>query len=115
MLLVNSSVNGAVDFCQTLRVRGDERRIVEAFCSWLVGEGWTVRREVDFVDVAAERGDERLYAEAKGRTLAPSTDIDTLSGQLLRRMPPMRSEKRGILTAMSIVRRQHGRAGNRHI
>ncbi len=68
-------------------VRGDEVRVVDAFCRWLDAEGWTVRREVEFVDVAAVRGDERLYAEAKGRTAAIGTDVDTMYGQLLRRMP----------------------------
>jgi hypothetical protein len=68
-------------------VRGDEARVVDAFCRWLEAEGWTVRREVEFVDVAAFRGNERLYAEAKGRTAAIGTDVDTLYGQLLRRMP----------------------------
>ncbi len=62
-------------------------RVVDAFCRWLEAEGWTVRCEVEFVDVAAVRGDERLYAEAKGRTAAIGTDVDTLPGQLLRRMP----------------------------
>ena len=68
-------------------MRGDEARVVDAFCRWLEAEGWTIRREVQFVDVAAVRGDERLYAEAKGRTAAIGTDVDTLYGQLLRRMP----------------------------
>ena len=68
-------------------VRGDERRVVDAYCAWLEREGWSVRREVDFVDVLAERAGERLYAEAKGRTAAMGLDIDTLYGQLLRRMP----------------------------
>jgi hypothetical protein len=45
-----------------------------------------VKREVDFVDVYAERGAECLYAEAKGRTAAIGLDVDTLYGQLLRRM-----------------------------
>src|ERR1017187_6499411 len=31
-------------------------------------------------------GDERLHAEAKGRTTSPGLDVDTLYGQLLRRM-----------------------------
>jgi len=39
-----------------------------AFADWLQQNGWTVKREVDFVDVYAERGTERMYAEAKGRT-----------------------------------------------
>jgi hypothetical protein len=69
-------------------MRGDEARVVEAFCAYLTTNGWTVRREVAFCDVAAERGDERLFAEAKGRTAAIGLDVDTLYGQLLRRMPP---------------------------
>ncbi len=69
-------------------MRGDEKRVVEAFCAYLQGEGWVVHTEVAFADVYAERGDHRLYAEAKGRTAAPGLDVDTLYGQLLRRMPP---------------------------
>jgi hypothetical protein len=67
-------------------VRGDEERVVRAFVDWLLGQGWTVDREVEFVDVYAERGPERLYAEAKGRTAAMGLDVDTMYGQLLRRM-----------------------------
>jgi hypothetical protein len=68
-------------------MRGDEKRIVDAFAEWLESEGWTVKREVKFIDVLAERGEERLYAEAKGRTTSIGLDVDTLYGQLLRRMP----------------------------
>jgi len=68
-------------------VRGDEERVVRAFCAWLREHGWTVEREVKYTDVVARRGDERLYAEAKGRTAAIGLDVDTLYGQLLRRMP----------------------------
>lgn len=39
------------------------------------------------MDVVGTRGKERLYAEAKGRTAAVGLDVDTLYGQLLRRMP----------------------------
>lgn len=68
-------------------MRGDEARVVAAFAEHLRSEGWTVSLEVDFVDLVAERDGERLYAEAKGRTAAVGTDVDTLYGQLLRRMP----------------------------
>jgi hypothetical protein len=68
-------------------MRGDERRVVDAFCAWLEKEGWHVEREVEFCDVLAEREGQRLYAEAKGRTAAIGLDVDTLCGQLLRRMP----------------------------
>ena len=67
-------------------MRGDENRVIEAYMTWLERSNWTVRREVDFVDVYAERGGERLYAEAKGHTTSPGLDVDTLYGQLLRRM-----------------------------
>ena len=67
-------------------MRGDEERVVAAYASWLERDGWTVAREVEFADVYAERGGEKLYAEAKGRTAATGLDVDTLYGQLLRRM-----------------------------
>lgn len=68
-------------------MRGDEARIVKAFCEYLTARGWQVQAEVEFTDVYATKDGERLYAEAKGRTAAPGLDIDTLYGQLLRRMP----------------------------
>ena len=67
-------------------MRGDENRLIDADVAWLERGNWTVGREVNFVNVYAERGDERLYAEAKGRTTSPGLDVDTLYGQLLRRM-----------------------------
>jgi hypothetical protein len=68
-------------------MRGDEARVVAAFCDYLRAEGWEVEREVKFVDVLAKKGDVTLYAEAKGRTVAIGLDVDTLYGQLLRRAP----------------------------
>lgn len=65
---------------------GDEQRVVDAFCRHLEAEGWT-NREVDLCDVVAQRDTEVMYAEAKGRTKAIGLDVDTLYGQLLRRMP----------------------------
>ncbi|WP_123378944.1 hypothetical protein [Pseudokineococcus lusitanus] len=57
-----------------------------AFCAWLTEQGWTVTREVDFFDVLAERPGQRLVAEVKGRTASTGLDVDTMFGQLLRRM-----------------------------
>ncbi len=37
-------------------MRGDETRVVEAFCKHLQNDGWDVQREVQFVDVMATRG-----------------------------------------------------------
>jgi hypothetical protein len=68
-------------------VIGDEQRVVDAFCRHLEAEGWSVDREVDFCDVVAVRGEAKIFAEAKGRTSAIGLDVDTLYGQLLRRMP----------------------------
>ena len=65
---------------------GRESEIVAVFCQWLRGQGWNVRTEVAWADVVADRGDERLIAEAKGLTMAPGLDVDTMYGQLLRRM-----------------------------
>jgi hypothetical protein len=39
------------------------------------------------VDVKATRGGVTLFAEAKGRTQEVGLDVDTLYGQLLRRIP----------------------------
>ena len=67
-------------------MRGDEKRVASAFGTHLVSQGWSVRYEVDFCDVVATRGAETIYAEAKGRTAAVGLDVDTMFGQLLRRM-----------------------------
>ncbi len=60
--------------------------MVAAFCTWLVARGWEVSTEVDFCDVVAVRDDHTIYAEAKGRTAAIGLDVDTMYGQVLRRM-----------------------------
>jgi hypothetical protein len=57
---------------------GDESRVVQAFCVWLVEHGWETQLELEHVDVVANRGEQRLYAEAKGRTSAVGLDLDTL-------------------------------------
>ena len=64
-----------------------EAEVVAAFCGWLEQDGWSVQREVEHVDVVAEREGIRLYAEAKGETKAIGLDVDTMYGQILRRMP----------------------------
>src|SRR4029077_18018984 len=58
-----------------------------AFAGHLAAKGWSVSREVDFCDLVAEREGSRLFVEAKGRTTAPGLDVDTMYGQILRRMP----------------------------
>jgi hypothetical protein len=67
-------------------MQGDEERVVTAHADWLGRNGWTVIREAEFVDVYAERGPDKLYAEANGQTASVGLDVDTLYGQLLRRM-----------------------------
>ena len=68
-------------------MRGDETRVVEAFCGYMRDEGWDITTEVAFCDVVASKpSGHRVYAEAKGRTAAPGLDVDTMFGQLLRRM-----------------------------
>ena len=62
--------------------------VVPAFRRWLESQGWETETETGFVDVVARRGDETIYAEVKGRTKGrPGAGLDTLYGQLLRRMP----------------------------
>jgi hypothetical protein len=48
---------------------------------------WRVSREVESCDLVAERDGERLFVEAKGRTEATGTDVDTMYGQILGRIP----------------------------
>lgn len=65
----------------------DEDRVVDAFRTWLLGEGWTPVEPTDrWTDLEAVRGDERLICEAKGRTSEKGIDADIAYGQLLRRM-----------------------------
>src|SRR3954464_866360 len=62
--------------------------VVPAFRRWLESHGWETETETGFVDVVAHRGNETVYAEVKGRTKSrPGAGLDTLYGQLLRRMP----------------------------
>ena len=58
-----------------------------AFCGWLRRDGWHVKEDQNFVDVVAERDGRTLYAEAKGETSSIGLDVDTMFGQILRRMP----------------------------
>jgi hypothetical protein len=78
---------------------GDELRVVDAFAASLGRRGGEVRREVEFVDIMVTRHDETLYAEAKGRTEAVGLDVETMYGQLLRRM---RDESAGACYAVVI-------------
>jgi hypothetical protein len=61
--------------------------VARDFAGWLSSQRWTVRTEVDFVDIVAEKDGRRLYAEVKGATAAPGLDVDPAIGQLVRRMP----------------------------
>ena len=67
-------------------MRGDEQRVVAVFAAWLEAQGWTVTAETQYADLYAERAGEQRFVEAKGRTAAIGLDVDTLYGQLLRRM-----------------------------
>ncbi len=67
---------------------GREHEVEAVFVRWLEGAGWEVTTQRDYADVVAERAGERLVAEAKGITSSAGTDLDTLYGQLLRRMTP---------------------------
>src|SRR5215213_4721376 len=62
--------------------------VVPGFRRWLEAQGWQTETEAEFVDVVAHRGNETIYAEVKGRTNSRTgAGLDTLYGQLLRRMP----------------------------
>jgi hypothetical protein len=64
-----------------------EARVVDAFRTWLLGQGWTPVDPTDpWTDLEAVRGDQRLICEVKGRTSEKGIDADIAYGQLLRRM-----------------------------
>lgn len=65
---------------------GKEADVVADFAAWLAEGGWQVDTEPGWADVVAVRGAEHLVGEAKGVTSSPGLDVDTLYGQLLRRM-----------------------------
>lgn len=70
--------------------KGSEEVVERAFKAWLVAAGWTLIKEAgSWADVIAERGSERLIGEVKGYNQANTgIDVDTMYGQLLRRMVP---------------------------
>lgn len=75
--------------------------VVPVFRQWLEAQGWETETETGFVDVVAHRGDETIYAEVKGRTKSrPGAGLDTLYGQLLRRMP---AEEQNLCTRFAVV------------
>jgi predicted RNase H-like nuclease len=85
--------------------RGDEDRVLTAFRSWLEADGWTIVPTSSFADMVAERGDERLVAEAKGFTgSSVGLDVDTMYGQLLRRMSVERATSWGIVVPDKAVK-----------
>ena len=66
-----------------------ESEVEARFCEWLAGEGWTdIERAsgTNYLDVSAWKDGRRLVAESKGVTKDTGTDVDTLYGQILRRM-----------------------------
>lgn len=65
-------------------MRGDEARVVDAFCVHLEADGWQVTREVEFVDVVARKEGTTIHVDAQGRTTSPGLDVDTMDGRLLR-------------------------------
>lgn len=83
-------------------MRGDEERVIQAFCAFLDDQGWSVQREVDFVDVVASKEGHVIFAEVKGRTAAIGLDVDTMFGQLLRRMPLERPDGDGVRFAVVV-------------
>ena len=69
---------------------GSEAPVERAFKAWLEREGWRIVDEPgSWADVIAVRADERLVGEVKGYTGSNvGLDVDTMFGQLLRRMLP---------------------------
>lgn len=85
--------------------RGDEARVVAAFERYLAAEGWQVIHEPPgWADVAAVRGAEQLVAEAKGDTGSNAgLDVDTMFGQLLRRMDDVRVTSWAVVVPTAVL------------
>lgn len=71
---------------------GSEAQVEADFVAWLEARGWTRAQRVGHADVTMVRDDVRLIGEVKGRTSSPGTDVDTMFGQLLRRIDIGRSD-----------------------
>lgn len=90
--------------CEHLDVNsGRESEIVDVFCEWLTSQGWKVQTQVAWVDVVAQRENERLVGEAKGVTTSPGLDVDTMYGQLLRRMTDDPETRYAIIVPEKVV------------
>ncbi|MDO8144389.1 MULTISPECIES: hypothetical protein [unclassified Isoptericola] len=65
-----------------------ETEVERRFADHLTAQGWKVTLDdPGYVDVIAKRPEERtLVAETTGHTSSPGLDVDTMFGQLLRRM-----------------------------
>lgn len=53
--------------------RGDEQRVVEAFCAWLRQGGWTVETEIAFVDILAQRAEQHCSSDSNHLLAVPSS------------------------------------------
>jgi hypothetical protein len=82
---------------------GTEAEVTGAFVRWLESSGWSVQEQLDWADVVATRSGERLIAEVKGATASPGLDVDTLYGQLLRRMVPEDDVRYGVVVPLSVA------------
>ena len=82
---------------------GRESEVIAVFCRWLRDQGWSVQTEAAWADVVAQRGDERLIGEAKGVTTAPGLDVDTMYGQLLRRMTEETGTRYAVIVPEKLV------------
>ena len=80
-----------------------EDQVVAAYCAHLSAAGWDVRTEVDGADVVATRAGETVIAEAKGHTAAPGLDVDTMFGQMLRRMSDAEQTSYAVVVPRSLV------------
>jgi len=80
----------------------NEAQVVRSFCAALAADGWDVATEVGYVDVVARRDGATIRAEAKGHTSSPGLDVDTMYGQLLRRMRP--DDEPGVRYAVVVPR-----------
>ncbi len=75
-------------------MRGDEKRVIDAYVTWLERSNSTVRCEVDFVDVYAQRREERLLRRGQRRDHITTPGFDTLYGPSRGRMRDLKAGAR---------------------
>lgn len=58
-------------------MKGDEERVIQAFCAFLREQGWSTKREVGFIDVIAQKDGHRISSQKRRDVPPPSASTWT--------------------------------------